>query len=75
MQTWQKVDNHFPPLTGKEPPEMIADEEGEEEEKEEDEAERMKLDFEALSQEAAARTRDAKRGATSSSQTSREGKI
>jgi hypothetical protein len=32
MQRWQKIANHLPPLTGKEPPEMIEGEEGDEEE-------------------------------------------
>jgi hypothetical protein len=46
---------------------MIAGEEGDD--KEEDEGERMVLDSEAFSQEAAGRTRGTKRGANSSSQT------
>jgi hypothetical protein len=67
VQTWHKVTDHLPPLAGKEPPEMIAGEEGDD--KEEDEGERMMLDSVAFSQEAAGRTRGTKRGANSSSQT------
>jgi hypothetical protein len=69
MQTWHEVTNHLPPLAGKEPPEMIAGEEGNEEEKEDDE--RTESDSDGFSQEAAGRTSGTKRGAASSSQTSR----
>jgi hypothetical protein len=46
-QRWQKITNHLPPLTRKEPPEMI---EGDEED-EEDEGERTESDSEVPNQE------------------------
>jgi hypothetical protein len=61
MQTWCKVADHLPPLTGKDPPEMIAGEEGDGEE-EEDEGGRTESISEAFSQKAAGRARGAKRG-------------
>jgi hypothetical protein len=64
IQQWQKITNHLPPLVGKEPPEMIESDEGDEEEKE---GERTKSDSEAHNKEIAGRTRGSKRGAASSS--------
>jgi hypothetical protein len=62
VQRWQKVSDHLPPLAGKEPPEMIEGEEADEDE-EEDKGDRTESDSEALSKEAAGRTRGSKRGA------------
>jgi hypothetical protein len=67
MQTWRKVANHLPPLVGEEPLEMTAGEEDDD-----NDGERTESDSEAFSQEAVGHTRGTKRGATSSSQTSRE---
>ncbi|KAK1698457.1 hypothetical protein QYE76_015154 [Lolium multiflorum] len=64
---WQKITNHLPPLAGKEPPEMIEGEEGDEDE-EEDDGERTESNSEAFSQDFVRRARGSKRGAASSSQ-------
>ncbi|KAK1661435.1 hypothetical protein QYE76_049594 [Lolium multiflorum] len=62
---WQKIANHLPPLTGKEPPKMTEGEEVDEED-DEDEGDRTELGSEA--RDFVRLPHGAKRGATSSSQ-------